>query len=477
MKGLDVVASHMDRILFPVTGRKASIAISVVIIALLSLILFSVRQNILTYDNTLETVYFILTVAIAYGLGSWFLLGYVKQTAGAAATTTTTTATGPIVHRSPLISLLHLAVVIVQFAILGIMLFVIFDRSSEYLMPYVNAITSVFATIIMTGFAFRILRWYKKGNRKVLVLLYFLTALTIAIMIAVDFAVKFMITARVEVSSEAPKEKFLYRNTEEGLLLKQDIEPEYTISYIVPLQFLAAWRVLNIYPGLISLYLRWGATSLTLYEYNKYKRLNKIGFWILISAPVILLFAGQLPDYLGITPEPWTRPVFRGANIAIGIMFGLAFLAMARKAPAIKDHLTIAAIGVMIITISFGITNIQQTFGIAAHSLVLLSSYLFAIGLYGSAVSLSHDATLRQSIRRSAKGTTTTIPGLLDSASIAEVQQQIEQKVMNIAKHQSNVLFEQSGVPASLEEGDMRKYLKQVLIEMHRDKKNVTGSR
>ena len=80
----------------------------------------------------------------------------------------------------------------------------------------------------------------------------------------------------------------------------------------------------------------------------------------------------SITDYLGITPKPWTRPVFRGANIAIGIMFGLAFLAMARKAPAIKDHLTIAAIGVMIITISFGITNIQQTFGIAADSLVLL---------------------------------------------------------------------------------------------------------
>jgi hypothetical protein len=185
---------------------------------------------------------------------------------------------------------------------------------------------------------------------------------------------------------------------------------------------------------------------------------------------VILLFVGQLPDYLGITPEPWTRPVFRGANIAIGIMFGLAFLAMARKAPAIKDHLTIAAIGVMIITISFGITNIQQTFGIAAHSLVLLSSYLFAIGLYDSAVSLSHDATLRQSIKRSAKG---TMPDLLNSASIAEVQQQIEQKVVRIAKHQSDVLFEQSGVPASLEEADMRIYLKQVLVEIQKDK-NVT---
>jgi hypothetical protein len=477
MKRVDVVASHMDRVLFPVTSRKASIAISAVIIALLSLILFSVRQNILTYDNTLETVYFILTVVIAYGIGSWLLLGYVKQTTRRRTTSTTTTsssATGPTIQRGPLISLLHMAVVIVQFAILGIMLYVIFDRSSEYLMPYVNAITSVFATVIMIAFAFRILRWYIKGNRTVLVLLYFLTALTIAIMISLDFAVKFMVTARTEVSvsDEVPKEKFLYRNTEEGLLLKQDIEPGSTISYIVPLQFLAAWRILNIYPGLASLYFRWGATSLTLYEYNKYKRLNKTVFWILISVPVILLFVGQLPDYLGITPEPWTRPLFRGANIAIGIMFGLAFLLMARKAPAIKDHLTIAAVGVMIITISFGVTNLQQTFGIAAHSLVLLSSYLFAIGLYDSAISLSHDATLRQSIRRSAKG---AIPDLLDSASLAEVQQQMEQKVMKIAKHQSDVLFKQSGVPASLEEGDMNKYLKQVLIEMQKDKKATVG--
>jgi hypothetical protein len=294
-------------------------------------------------------------------------------------------------------------------------------------------------------------------------------------MIAVDFSVKFMVTTIVEVSApgEVSREKFLYKNTEQGLLLKQDIEPEYTISYIVPLPLLAAWRALNIYPGLVSLYLRWGATSFTLYEYNKYKILNKIAFWILISVPVILLFVGQLPDYLGITPEPWTRPLFRGANIVIGIMFGLAFLVMARKAPAIKDYLTIAAIGVMIITISFGITNIQQTFGIAAHSLVLLSSYLFAIGLYGSAVSLSHDATLRLSIRRSAKG---AIPDLLASASKAEVQGQIEQKVMNIAKNQSDVLFQQSGVRASMEEGDMKEYLNQVLIELQRDK-NVTVGR
>src|SRR5919109_2192888 len=104
MKKLDVVSSQMDRVLFPVTSRKASIVISGVIIALLSVILFSVRQNILTYDNTLETVYFILTVVIAYGIGSWLLLGYVKQTtrrtttSTSSSSTTTSTATGPTIQ-------------------------------------------------------------------------------------------------------------------------------------------------------------------------------------------------------------------------------------------------------------------------------------------------------------------------------------------------------------------------------------------
>jgi hypothetical protein len=109
-------------------------------------------------------------------------------------------------------------------------------------------------------------------------------------MIATDFSVKFMVATRVEVSAPGAvsQEKFLYKNIPEGQLLKQDIEPGHTISYIVPLQFLAAWRILNNYPGLVSLLLRWGATSLTLYHYKKYKRLNKAIFWILISVPAIL---------------------------------------------------------------------------------------------------------------------------------------------------------------------------------------------
>jgi hypothetical protein len=463
MNRLESVVSPVDRVLFPVTSRKASIVISAVIIALLSLILFSVRQNILTYDNTLETVYFILTVVIAYGIGSWFLLGYVKQ-ASRAATSTTTNATGPTIHKGPLISLLHLAVVIVQFAMLGIMLNAIFDRTSEYLMPYVNAITSGFATIILGAFAYKFAKWYKLSNKKLVVLLYFLTVLSLAIMIAADLALKYVITTTVEESApgEVSREDFIYRDFEGGELLKQDIEPDYTISYIVPLQFLAAWQILNNWPGLFSFIFRWGATAITLNHYNKSKnkRINQAVFWAMISIPLIIYLLGRSPDLFNLDPEPWTRPLFRGGNIAIGIMFGLAFLLMARRVPAVKDYLTLAAIGVMIISIAFSVTNLQQTFGIAAHSLVLLSSYLFAIGLYYAAISISNDAALRKSIRASINNTSSD---LLQSAGLAETQQRIEKEVLKLAKDQSDNLLKQTGVRPSMEEEDVKRYLEDIL--------------
>jgi hypothetical protein len=468
LKRVDILVSHIDDVLFPVTNRKASIAVSAVIIALLSLILFSVRQNILTYDNTSETVYFILTVVIAYGIGSWFLLGYVKQMTRTGRTTTTiTTATASRIQRSPLISLLHLAVVIVQFAMLGIMLFVIFDRSSEYLMPYVNAITSGFATIILGAFAYKFAKWYTISNKKLVVLLYFLAVVSLAIMIAADLALKYVITTTVEKSApgEVSREKFRYKDFEWGELLKQDIEPNYTISYIVPLQFLAAWQILNNWPGVFSFIFRLGATGITLNHYNQNRRINQIVLWAMIAIPLILYLVGKSPDLFNIDPEPWTRPLFRGANIAIGILFGLAFLLMARRVPAVKEYLTIAAIGVMVISIAFSVTNLQQTFGIAAHSLVLLSSYLFAIGLYYAAISISHDAALRKSIKTSVS---TGSSDLLQSAGLAETQEQIEREVLKIAKSQSDNLAKQTGVQPSLEEEDLKKYLEQILPKTRR---------
>jgi hypothetical protein len=453
------LVSRIDDVIFPVTSRTASIIASAAIVALLSLVIFSVRQNILTYDNTLETLYFALTIA-AWGAGSWLLLGYVKKA---------TTSSGT--RRGAFISALHLAVVATQFSLLAVMLFVLFDRSAEYAMPLVNGITSGFAILIMAAFASKILKWYRKNNR-LIILLYFLTTASIAVMLASDLAAKFLITYTVAESApgETSREAFLYRRSEVGELVKQDIEPDYTVSYIVPMTFLPAYAFLNNYPGLVSLLLRWGATSYTLNVYNRErKKVNGVIFLVLITLPIAIFVLGQSPNLLGITPEPWTRPLFRGGNIAIGVLFGLSFLAMARKGSAVSDYLTVAAVGVMILTIAFGITNLQQTFGIAGHSLVLLSSYMFAVGLYYCAVSVSHDAALRKEIHRSAHGASSD---LLESTGTAEMYEELEERVLSMSKQQKARLLSETGVRPSLEEGDIKQYLdKVVLPEVLKEKK------
>jgi Tat protein secretion system quality control protein TatD with DNase activity len=91
------------------------------------------------------------------------------------------------------------------------------------------------------------------------------------------------------------------------------------------------------------------------------------------------------------------------------------------------------------------------------------------LGLYYASISISHDAAFLQSV----KGTVSNASsGLLRSAGLAETQQQIEREVLKIAKSQSDNLFKQTGVHPSLDEEDLKNYLREVYqkcIEVQRD--------
>ena len=86
-----------------------------------------------------------------------------------------------------------------------------------------------------------------------------------------------------------------------------------------------------------------------------------------------------------------------------------------------------SAIGITTIGIANEVSALQQTYGVAAHSLVLLSSYLFTIGLYSSAISISQDNTLRQSIRKSA----IEVAKLVDVLGTPKIEQEIQRRVLN----------------------------------------------
>jgi hypothetical protein len=125
----------------------------------------------------------------------------------------------------------------------------------------------------------------------------------------------------------------------------------------------------------------------------------------------------------------------------------------------VKDYLAISSIGVILIGISFSTSVLQQTYGVAAHSVVLLASYMFTIGLYSSAIAVSQDSSLRTSIRAS-------LLEIVDKIGTAQMEQEIERRVLKVVKEQQEVLTDRSGIESSLTEDGMRQYLDEVIMEV-----------
>jgi hypothetical protein len=195
--------------------------------------------------------------------------------------------------------------------------------------------------------------------------------------------------------------------------------------------------------------------------------MGKITFWCLISLPMIFYLIGRAPDIFELPEDLWYRIVYRIGSNGGNVMFGIALFVAARNVPhPVKDYLTVAGIGFTIVGIAFGIIGLQQTFGVAGHSLVLLSAYLFTIGLYSTAISISQDSKLRQSIRKSLNDQ----PNLLSSIGDAQMEQEILKKVMITAKENSKMMEAETGVQSSFEDQDIKRYLNQVIIEFERDK-------
>ncbi|MFB5600105.1 MAG: hypothetical protein ACE5SW_07775 [Nitrososphaeraceae archaeon] len=121
------------------------------------------------------------------------------------------------------------------------------------------------------------------------------------------------------------------------------------------------------------------------------------------------------------------RLLFRIGTIGGNILFSLRFFIFVKKiGPSkLKDYLIMVAIGDTMIGISLSTSVIEPTYGVTAHSFVLLSSYLFSIEFYLSAISISQDISLKKSIKGS-------MHDLVGSIGSVEMEQEIEKKVTDI---------------------------------------------
>jgi hypothetical protein len=219
--------------------------------------------------------------------------------------------------------------------------------------------------------------------------------------------------------------------------------------------------------------LTWIGTVMLLRPYIK--KLGSIKFWTIMAA-AMLYYIIQFPLFvLGYyNPSEGENAminilIFSMSAVVTGIVFGAAFLSVARTLQTgsiIRDYMIIAAYGFVLFYVS-GSAMVSQAayppYGLAAVSFTGLSCYLIYTGLYFSAISVSQDMALRQSIRKSVMVEQSK---LLDSIGSAQMERELQTRVLTVAKKASDIMAKETGVEAPMTEDDMKDYMEVVMKEL-----------
>jgi signal transduction histidine kinase len=226
--------------------------------------------------------------------------------------------------------------------------------------------------------------------------------------------------------------------------------------------------------NIVSTLLVWCTTVLLLYHYvDKLSKLGRVKFWVLMTIPLIYFLSNILLYFDLYIPETDSESFYYYSFLSLnataaGILFGLSFRIVAksiRPNSAVRDYIIISAYGFALLFI-VNVATLTPTpyppFGLAAVSTMGLSAYLIYVGIYSAAVSMSGDINLRQTIRKSA----IEEAKLLVSIGSAQMQQQLEKKVLESARTNAKVMTNNTGVQFSMTEDDMRRYLNSVLKDI-----------
>jgi hypothetical protein len=392
-----------------------------------------------------------ISISIAYGFGQFFILGMVKAK------------NKEKEIRRNHFNILEKIVTIVQYVLLTIMVFVVLQIlfSFEYntiLLNIAVVVSGGLTVYIMGLLSYSLLSWFRI-SRAPIVLLYGMAAAMIAI----------NIIAVAVIFNTVLKEK------------PTIVTPQSNVVFPVPGTVVKLFNTVQTISWTISFLLIWGGTILLLY--HNVHRIGKVKFWVLVSTPVILFSSFNLSFYqsiLGPVPigaDPIMAIVVPLLLIEITgiisiILIGVGFRSVAKAlshTPLMGDYMMITAYGFVLFYISTT-TTIAGTgyppFGLANVLLYGPFSFLVLDGLYRSAICISEDVKLRKSINTLAKRESK----LLDITASAEIQREIQNKVMTTIKANAEILEQQSGVEPSLTDEEIRDHLEIVTRELKKQK-------
>ena len=205
------------------------------------------------------------------------------------------------------------------------------------------------------------------------------------------------------------------------------------------------------------------------------QRLGQIKFWAIMGVVMVYYLASFPLFVLGyFNPAAETDVdvlnsilIFSVGAVLSGILFGVARLSIARtlKGSALRNYMAIAACGTVLLYVTLQAQVSQAAyppFGLVSTACVGFSTYLIYIGLYSSAVTVSQDLALRQSIRKSV----TAQSKLLDSIGTAQMETEFQRRVLTVAKKASDDMAEKTGVEPSMTEDEIKDYIGRVIKEL-----------
>jgi hypothetical protein len=392
-------------------------------------------------------VFAFIVIAAIFAITQYFILDYVKQS------------NKETRERVSKLLTLHTGVSVVQYILAAVIALVILQilltqQYSTVSLYIVHAISYGLWIVILSLLAFAFFFWYVSSNNNLIVLIFVLAMIAYVVNGITSVATYFdMLTQQKRVVTSTDVAYF----------------PEFSIVSIGSQIGLASQIA-----SAAAYVLTWIGTVKMLYPYIK--KLGKIKFWIIMGVAMIYyLISFPLFVWGYFTPsenvDAMTNVlIFSFAGIMSGIIFGAAFLSVARtlrKDSDLRNHMVIAAYGFVLFYIAGSAMASQAAYppyGIVSVSFTGLSCYLIYTGLYSSAVTVSQDTTLRLSIRKSVSEQAK----FLDSMGTAQMEQELQSTVTKIARKHSDVLTKKTGVESSITDADIKEYLTMVLNEIHK---------
>jgi len=397
---------------------------------------------------------FIFTIILS-AIGQYFFLEFIKRK------------TDDIRARTIYLKILHTAVTIAQYALLGILAFILLEIlvMSQYHVSILNIVTILSYTlnaVLMGLFAYRFFAWYISKRYSIAGIVYAMSFIAITFNSIVAVAQDSFILQSKDPVITPQSEVFFPSFESDGGIFILDI-----------------FHQIYQYSALISFVLLWVATAILLNSYSQ--KLGKTKYWIIISLPLIYLLTTFI-EFFGLYNPSSDSEVFffylyASLNAtAGGILFGVAFKVISNSVPRgsnARDYMMISAYGFILLAISSQTTLIASSyppFGLATVTFYGLSAYLVLVGLYSTVVSVSHDIELRRSIAKTATEQSNLIHGI----ATAQMHHELQDRVMAVERKHRDTLIENTGVKPSLTEEDMKTYVEQVLIEMDRINRSKT---